>query len=214
MRGRIQGSSRHRIKTARQISVKTNPANMQSNQAGKYAPPISLIGEQLARAASDAVSARYFILATLGESITKLRAMTASNTFDHACANWLTAACFGALSLGGCTAVNPLRTAPASAYQPWQSSETVPLAKKLDAVTQDPAPPQIDLAHTYKLVDLVDLAQRSNRSTRAAWQAAREAAVTVGLSQAEFYPILVLLTSYGGGLWDLDINFNNVGGLP
>jgi outer membrane protein TolC len=110
--------------------------------------------------------------------------------------------------------VNPLRTAPASAYQPWQSSETVPLAKKLDAVTQDPAPPQIDLAHTYKLVDLVDLAQRSNRSTRAAWQAAREAAVTVGLSQAEFYPILVLLASYGGGLWDLNINFNNnLGGL-
>jgi outer membrane protein len=35
----------------------------------------------------------------------------------------------------------------------------------------------------------------------------------VGLSQAEFYPILVLLTSYGGGLWDLDQNFNNIGGL-
>ena len=75
-------------------------------------------------------------------------------------------------------------------------------------------PPQIDLTHTYKLVDLVDLAQRSNRTTRVAWQAAREAAVGVGLSQAEFYPILVLLTSYGGGLWDLDQNFNNIGGLP
>ena len=33
-------------------------------------------------------------------------------------------------------------------------------------------------------------------------------------NDAEFYPILVLLASYGGGLWDLDINFNNIGGLP
>ena len=69
-------------------------------------------------------------------------------------------------------------------------------------------------AHTYTLVDLVDLAQRTNRTTRVAWQAAREAAIGVGLSQAEFYPILVLLASYGGGFWNLDMNFNNIGGLP
>jgi outer membrane protein TolC len=127
--------------------------------------------------------------------------MAASLTFNQAYAPWLIAACFAALSLGGCTAVNPLKTAPASADQSWQSPETNRLAKKLDGLTQDPMPPQIDLTHSYKLVDLVDLAQRSNRTTRVAWQAA----VGVGLSQAEFYPILVLLTSYGGGLWDLDI---------
>jgi outer membrane protein len=187
---------------------------MQSSQAGKYAPPISLMGEQPARPASNAAPTTYFVLATLEEITTKLRRMAASNTFNDACAAWLTAACFGALSLGGCTAIDPLKTAPASMDQPWKSSETNRLAKKLDGLTQDPTPPKIDLAHTYKLVDLVDLAQRSNRTTRVAWQAAREAAVGVGLSQAEFYPILVLLTSYGGGLWDLDINFNNVGGLP
>jgi outer membrane protein len=140
--------------------------------------------------------------------------MAASLTFNQACAPWLIAACFAALSLGGCTAIDPLKTAPASVDQPWKSSETNRLAKKLNGLTQDPLPPKIDLTHTYKLVDLVDLAQRSNRTTRVAWQAAREAAVGVGLSQAEFYPILVLLTSYGGGLWDLDINFNNIGGFP
>ncbi len=75
-------------------------------------------------------------------------------------------------------------------------------------------PPKIDLAQTYTLVDLVDLALRTNRTTRVAWQAAREAAIGVGLSQAEFYPILVLLASYGGGYWNLDMNFNNIGGLP
>jgi outer membrane protein len=75
-------------------------------------------------------------------------------------------------------------------------------------------PPKIDLADIYTLVDLVDLAQRTNRATRVVWQAAREAAIGVRLSQAEFYPILVLLASYGGGFWNLDMNLNNVGGLP
>ena len=187
---------------------------MQSSQAGKYAPPISLMGEQPASPASNAVPATCFSLATLGEIRTKCGALAASLTCNQAHALRLVAGCLAALSLGGCTAVDPLRNAPASADRPWQSSETVRLAKKLDGVTQDPTPPKIDLARTYRLVDLVDLAQQSNRATRVAWQAAREVAVTVGLSQAEFYPILVLLTSYGGGLWDLDINFNNIGGLP
>ena len=140
--------------------------------------------------------------------------MAASLTFNSACGTWLVAASLAALSLGGCTAIDPLKTAPASAEKPWQSPETNRLAKKLDALTQDPTPPKIDLAHTYTLVDLVDLAQRTNRTTRVAWQAAREAAIGVGLSQAEFYPILVLLASYGGGFWNLDMNFNNIGGLP
>jgi outer membrane protein len=140
--------------------------------------------------------------------------MAASLTFNSAYANWLVAGCFAALSLGGCTAVDPLKTAPASADKPWQSPETNRLAKKLDPLTQDPTPHKIDPAHTYTLVDLVDLALRTNRTTRVAWQAAREAAIGVGLSQAEFYPILVLLASYGGGYWNLDMNFNNIGGLP
>jgi outer membrane protein TolC len=84
-------------------------------------------------------------------------------------------------------AIDPLKTAPASAEKSWHSPETNRLAKKLDALTQDPTPSKIDLAQTYTLVDLVDLEQRSNRTTRVAWQAAREAAIGVGLSQAEFY---------------------------
>jgi outer membrane protein len=113
--------------------------------------------------------------------------MAASLTFNSAYANWVVAGCFAALSLGGCTAVDPLKTAPASADKPWQSPETNRLAKKLDPLTQDPTPHKIDPAHTYTLVDLVDLALRTNRTTRVAWQAAREAAIGVGLSQAEFY---------------------------
>jgi outer membrane protein len=139
--------------------------------------------------------------------------MTASFSCARARAPRLLPVCV-ALWVGGCAAVSPLKTAPASPNHPWKSSETNQLAKRLDVLTQDP-PSRIDPAHTYTLVDLVDLAQRTNRTTRVAWQAAREAAIGVGLSQAEFYPILVLLASYGGGLWHLDFNFNNnLGGLP
>ena len=187
---------------------------MQSSHAGKYAPPISVMGEQPASPEGNAVTAKRFDLATLGKITTKLRRMAASLTFNWAYATRLVAGCFAALSLGGCTAVDPLKTAPASADKPWQSPETNRLAKKLDPLTQDPTPHKIDPAHTYTLVDLVDLALRTNRTTRVAWQAAREAAIGVGLSQAEFYPILVLLASYGGGYWNLDMNFNNIGGLP
>jgi outer membrane protein len=172
------------------------------------------MGEQPASPAGNAVTATLFNLATFGKITTRLRRMAASLTFSSACGTWLVAASLAVLSLGGCMAVDPLKTAPASADKPWQSPETNRLAKKLDPLTQDPTPPKIDLAHTYKLVDLVDLALRTNRTTRVAWQAAREAAIGVGLSQAEFYPILVLLASYGGGFWNLDMNFNNVGGLP
>ncbi len=142
--------------------------------------------------------------------------MAASLSFGGLRAVWIAAAGWLAAQwLAGCTAIDPLKTAPRSADQPWRSSEAPRLAKELDRLTQDPGAPQIDPTRTYQLVDLVDLAQRNNRATRVAWQAAREAAIGVGLSQAEFYPILVLLTSYGGGVWNLDMNFNNnIGGIP
>jgi outer membrane protein TolC len=108
--------------------------------------------------------------------------MAASLTCNWAYATRLVARSFVALSLGGCMAIDPLKTAPASAEKSWHSPETNRLAKKLDALTQDPTPSKIDLAQTYTLVDLVDLEQRSNRTTRVAWQAAREAAIGVGLS--------------------------------
>lgn len=116
--------------------------------------------------------------------------------------------------LGGCASVDPMKTAPASASRPWQSSQTATLAAKVEPFTTDPGAPRIDSSHIYTLGELVDLAQRRNRATRVTWEAARSAAVAVGLSQAEFYPTLVLLSSYGGGYWSADMNFNNnLGGL-
>ena len=59
------------------------------------------------------------------------------------------------------------------------------------------------------LSELIDLAQSNNRSTRIAWQSARQAAALTGLSRAEYFPMLAVLASYGGGAWDLNINANN-----
>src|SRR5260221_14317060 len=104
-----------------------------------------------------------FILATMPKAITKINRMRTSLTFQSL-------ACFVAALCAGCTAVNPLKTAPASADKPWQSSQIPALATKLAPLTADAGAPRVDPSHTYTLVELVDLAQRSNRSTRAAWE--------------------------------------------
>ncbi|GGJ04964.1 TolC family protein [Neoroseomonas lacus] len=56
-------------------------------------------------------------------------------------------------------------------------------------------------AHT--LAELIDIAQRSNPSTRIAWNAAREAALAVGLAQSTFLPRLTAVVvggyRYGSG---------------
>ncbi len=131
--------------------------------------------------------------------------MRTSLTFRRVVLVWL-----AGLLAGGCTAVDPLKNAPATAERPWDATgASRALAGDADRIAKEASPPAPDPTHAYTLAELVDFAQRSNRSTRAAWEQARAAAVGVGLSQAEFYPVLILLASYGGGLWDLDINFNN-----
>ncbi len=113
------------------------------------------------------------------------------------------------LLCAGCAAVDPMKSAPPSADKPWDAtSASRRLAADAGLMSNETSPP-IDSTRTYTLVELVDLAQRTNRSTRSAWETARAAAVGVGLSQAEFYPTLALLSSYGGGFWNMNMNFNN-----
>src|SRR5438270_11118437 len=49
----------------------------------------------------------------------------------------------------------------------------------------------------YGLAELIDIAERNNPETRAAWERARQAAAGVGLSESAYYPYLV--ASAGGG---------------
>ena len=53
----------------------------------------------------------------------------------------------------------------------------------------------------YTLPELVDLAQRHNLTTRTAWERAIQAAAQTGMTKAEFYPLLTVVSSYGGGYW-------------
>jgi outer membrane protein TolC len=46
----------------------------------------------------------------------------------------------------------------------------------------------IDPGHAYTLAELIDIAQRSNKQTRVAWEAARQAAITVGIALGAYLP--------------------------
>ena len=56
----------------------------------------------------------------------------------------------------------------------------------------------IDPQKVYNLPELIDLAERSHPETRAAWERARQAARSVGLSESSYYPYLA--ASAGSGL--------------
>ena len=57
--------------------------------------------------------------------------------------------------------------------------------------------PLIDASKRYELPELIDLAQRANPETRVAWEAARRAALAVGLVESEYYPVLAI-SALGG----------------
>ena len=52
-------------------------------------------------------------------------------------------------------------------------------------------------AERYNLVELIDIAERVNPETRVAWEAARKAAIAVGLVESEYFPVLTL-SALGG----------------
>jgi outer membrane protein TolC len=64
-------------------------------------------------------------------------------------------------------------------------------------VLTSPEPSAIDRQKRYDLVELIDLAQRLNPETRVAWEAARQAAIGVGLVESAYFPVLTL-SALGG----------------
>lgn len=111
-------------------------------------------------------------------------------------------AVLAAMTLSACT--SPLTRAPAAPERPWQgslpsaessASETSPqaLGFSVPAIPVSPtfAPGvQIDPQQALGLVQLIDIAQRENPDTRQAWDRARQAALTVGLVEATFLPMI------------------------
>src|SRR6266481_1828826 len=77
--------------------------------------------------------------------------------------------------------------APPSPEQPWAIPES---ASRRAAALGDTA---ITVPHKqYDLAALVDLAERQNPNTRAAWEVAREAAAGIGLAESAYLPQLSL----------------------
>ena len=63
----------------------------------------------------------------------------------------------------------------------------------------------VDPKKSYTLPELVDLAQRHNPLTRISWEMAVQAAASTGMTEAQFYPTLTVVSSYGGGYWSQDL---------
>ncbi|HDX8356615.1 TPA: TolC family protein [Aeromonas hydrophila] len=114
------------------------------------------------------------------------------------------------LELTGC-ASNAINMAPTSPNQPWipHRDEEMRMRSLTSANPQTstdgvphfviPTNPEraqlvqnewINLDQSYGLPELIDLAQRTNPTTRAAWQRARQAAIAVGMVEATYLPII------------------------
>jgi len=77
------------------------------------------------------------------------------------------------LTVAGCNDTRNL--APATPAAPWP----IPASAA-------PAAAEVNPAHRYSLVELIDIAERRNQATRITWEQARQAAINVGMAQAAF----------------------------
>lgn len=111
------------------------------------------------------------------------------------------------LTLAGCAA-DSITLAPESPTTPYrpatEASDTAPATPAV--VTQSRGPdfalpgdptmpidlprPEIDKRHTHTLPELIDIAQSTNPTTRAAWERARQAALAVGMAKATYLPVV------------------------
>ena len=79
------------------------------------------------------------------------------------------------------------QVAPAPSV-PWRS----PDLSQYTTVLKSAESPAIDPQKRYELIELIDFAERVNPETRVAWEAARQAAIGVGLVESEYFPVLTL----------------------
>jgi len=81
--------------------------------------------------------------------------------------------------------------APASPESPWQPPDLEGYTSVLKAKSE----PEADAQKDYELAELIDLAERANPETKAAWEQAKASAAAVGLAQSEYFPLLALRAS-------------------
>ena len=76
--------------------------------------------------------------------------------------------------------------APSSPERPWEIPQSA-LQRATALASQEKSTPT---ERPYDLVQLIDLAERTNPETRAAWEEARAAAAAIGLAEAAYLPQL------------------------
>jgi outer membrane protein len=76
---------------------------------------------------------------------------------------------------------------------PWSPPDLSAYTKVLKSGEASP----IDPHKRYSLLELIDIAERTNPETRVAWESARQAAIGIGLVESEYYPVLTL-SALGG----------------
>jgi len=109
-------------------------------------------------------------------------------------------------------AINPYQYAPPGYTEPWQvPGRPLPLGEgtdtnSLNTVSTSNLRPAVCVTNgnfpgasdrTNNLADLIDLAERINPQTRAAWEQARAAAARLGLADSAYAPVLALLATGG-----------------
>lgn len=95
-----------------------------------------------------------------------------------------------ALALAACTMPDTSGLAPPDPTMPAPGQGSFVLAPDARVIAGAGPRPAAQAGQAYSLETLVDLAQRNNPRTRAAWQRAREAATAVGLVEASYLPQL------------------------
>lgn len=86
------------------------------------------------------------------------------------------------------TTAVPAQSAPVSPDHPWRTSTE--LSVEADARNLTDSRFAIDLAKTYSLPELIDLAEAHNPATRVSWERARAQAANLGVTRSELYPTL------------------------
>jgi len=97
-----------------------------------------------------------------------------------------------ALSLCGCVA-DSYRDTPSAPDRAWhpKGSNAASSDYSVEATSETASgSPEVRVNATYNLAELIDLAQKNHPSTRIAWERARQAALSVGMVEATFLPVL------------------------
>jgi outer membrane protein len=97
----------------------------------------------------------------------------------------VTIACF--LSVGAWS-----QKAPETPNVPWVPRD---LLLERHETTVGPHEASIDAEHIYSLGELIDIAESNNPTTQAAWNRAKAAAASVGITKSELYPTIIATAS-------------------